>query len=585
MVLCVATVSAIPAKRMWRTCTQPDGTTIQLMLVGDEHLHFFVTRDDVPVVEENDVFYYAKPGNGYVESTGVMAKEADKRTLADRAAIHTLDNMAQLREVAMEKGMRKVKRVGEPDHPNYTGHKKGLIILANFNDKTFYDYSEEDDGMATWDRYNAIANEKGYVNEQYGAVGSVHDYYYDQSFGKFNLTFDVIGPITLDKKVNYYGKNVKGEDIYAPEMIVECCQIVDSLVDFNDYDWDGDGVVEEVFVLYAGFGEATGGSSTTIWPHMWTLDEACEYNKNVPENFTLDGVRINVYACSNELYSNNGTTEMGLGVICHEFSHCLGLPDFYDTSYAGNFGMGNWDILDHGSYNGPGGIGWVPAGYTCYERNYAGWMTLNELTYDRWVVNQKPLNERGNAYVIYNDNNRNEYYLLENRNQTKWDAYIPGSGLLVIHVDYSQSLWDNNLVNTVGKGNTHQRMTVFHASNNTKGGNDAYPYNGNDSITDFSEPAASLYNANTDGSKLMHKAITQITRDSDTGKVSFFFSINKEPGLEGIEQVSWASDCSDGVYNLHGHKMMAASDDEIHCLPKGVYILRKQGVTKKFFVK
>ncbi len=580
---CMATVCAIPAKRVWRTFTQPDGSIIELMLVGDEHLHFYLTRDDVPVVEKDEAFYYAKPGKRCAESTGVLAKEAVRRTVGDRQAMHTLAEMASLREMAIEKGMKRVKRVGDTDHPNYTGHKKGLIILANFSDKKFYDYTEEDGGMATWDRYNAIANEEGYVNEQYGAIGSVHDYYFDQSFGKFNLTFDVVGPVNLDKRVSYYGKNVSESDVYAPEMIMECCQAVDSIVDFNDYDWDGDGVVEEVFVLYAGFGEATGGSSTTIWPHMWTFDEGSEYNENVPKYFALDGARINVYACSNELYSNKGITEMGLGVICHEFSHCLGLPDFYDTGYGGAFGMGDWDILDHGSYNGPAGIGWVPAGYTSYERNYAGWMTLNELTYDRWIVNQKPLNERGNAYVIYNDNNRNEYYLLENRNKTKWDSYIPGSGLLVIHVDYNENLWENNLVNTVGKGNSHQRMTVFHASNVTRGGNDAYPYNGNDSITDFSEPSASLYNANIDGSKLMHKAITQISRDSDTGNVSFLFTNNNETSIDGLDAVSF-QEYSDGVYNLHGMKVRSAGNEHLN-LPKGTYILRQKGIIKKIFVK
>lgn len=585
----MATVYAIPAKRVWRTFTQPDGSVIELMLVGDEHLHFFLTRDDVPVVEEDDAFYYAKPGNSCAVSTGVLAKEADRRTTNDRQAMHSLEEMADLRVAAIEKGMKRVKgvkRVGEDDHPNYTGHKKGLIILANFSDKKFYDYTEEDEGMATWDRYNAIANEEGYVNEQYGAIGSVHDYYYDQSFGKFNLTFDVVGPVNLDKRVSYYGKNVDGSDVYAPEMIIECCQAVDSIVDFNDYDWDGDGVVEEVFVLYAGFGEATGGGATTIWPHMWTFDEGSEYNENVPKYFLLDGARINVYACSNELYSNRGNMEMGLGVICHEFSHCLGLPDFYDTGYGGSFGMGDWDILDHGSYNGPAGLGWVPAGYTSYERNYAGWMTLNELIYDRWVVNQKPLNERGNAYVIYNDNNPNEYYLLENRNKTKWDSFIPGSGLLVIHVDYDKYLWDNNLVNTVGKSNTHQRMTILHASNKTRGGNDAYPYNGNDSITDFSEPSASLYNANIDGTKLMHKPITQITRDSDTGYVSFLFTNNNDndSNLDGMDAVCFQDYADDGVYNLQGIRVRGAGNEHLD-LPKGTYILRKKGIVKKIFVK
>ena len=175
------------------------------------------------------------------------------------------------------------------------------------------------------------------------------DYYHDQSYGKFNLVFDVVGPVNLDKSFVYYGRNFGEDDLNAPEMIIECCQAVDDEVDFSEYDWDGDGVVEEVFVLYAGYGEATSGGANTIWPHMWSLSDASNYNNNVPKEFILDGVFIDIYACSNELYSYAGTTEMGLGVICHEFSHCLGFPDLYDTSYGGNFGMDDWDILDGGS--------------------------------------------------------------------------------------------------------------------------------------------------------------------------------------------------------------------------------------------
>jgi hypothetical protein len=281
---------------------------------------------------------------------------------------------------------------------------------------------------------------------------------------------------------------------------------------------------------------------------------------------------------------------MGLGVICHEFSHCLGLPDFYDTSYAGNYGMGEWDILDSGSYNGPSGIGWVPAGYTSYERAYAGWLKYNELTYDRWVVNQKPLNERGNAYVIYNDNNRNEYFLLENRNKTKWDSYVPGNGLLIIHVDYNQAIWESNSVNTTGYGNSHQRMTVFHASNTTRGGHDAYPYNGNDSLTDKSTPKASIYNTNTDGTKLMHKPVTQIKRNKQNSNISFFFNNNNKRVNQQLDRIDEWVDQEKGivaVYTINGVKLKdAVEESEVRELPKGTYILRRNdGTTSKMVVR
>ncbi len=587
MVIVASAAYAVPAKKMWRTFQQMDGTSIQLMLVGDENLHYYKTKDDVPVVEENDGFFYAKKAGFAIKSSGVLAHELELRTSADVANTCSLEEIESVRAFVKTKGP---KRIGEPEHPSYTGKKKGLIILANFADRKFYDYDSASNGNATWARYDALVNEEGYTNEKYGAIGSVHDYYSDMSYNKFNLTFDVVGPVNLEHEYSYYGSGT--DDMHASRMIVECCNAVDAEVDFNDYDWDNDGVVEEVFVLYAGYGEATGGPRNTIWPHMWTLTDAANYDSEIPKELVLDGALIDVYACSNELYSNTGTTEMGLGVICHEFSHCLGLPDLYDTGYGGNFGMGAWDILDSGSYNGPQGIGWVPAGYSSYERNYAGWVKFTELKTPRRVINQKPLSERGTSYIIYNEAYPDEYYLLENRKQTGWDAYIPGAGLLIVHVDYDQDIWASNNVNTTGAFNNHQRLTVFHASNSTYGGNEAYPYNGNNSLTDFSTPKASLYNDNPEGAKLMSKPITEITRNEETGYISFLFrpdnsQLDANSSIEGIEQAKLDEHAVLDVYTLDGKKIASqVSRDEVSQLPAGNYIVRQNdGTSVKMAVR
>ena len=127
----------------------------------------------------------------------------------------------------------------------------------------------------------------------------------------------------------------------------------------------------------------------------------------------------------------------GIGTICHEFTHCLGLPDIYDTAYGGGYGMGYWDLMNSGSYNSNG---YIPAGFTSYEKMYCGWSQPIELKNDTVITGMKPLSEGGESYIIYNDANRNEYYLLENRQKTGWDAGIPGNGLLVIHVDYDPTL-------------------------------------------------------------------------------------------------------------------------------------------------
>ena len=574
-----AVMNAVPAKREWRTFLQPDGTTIELMLVGDENLHYYITKDNIPVIEEEDSkFCYARNMGFALKSTGVLAHEASLRSLLDKANVYSIEDVEHSRLFAKAKSaINKHYSLGLKSNA-YLGKRKGLIILANFSDRQFWDYSESDGGKATWNRYNDLVNKEGYTNEEYGAIGSVHDYFLDQSYGKFDLSFDVVGPVNLENTVSYYGTNVNGDDFHAGQMIYHACQLVDSLVDFNDYDWDGDGMAEEVFVLYAGYGEATGGGAKTVWPHMWSLVEASK-DDDIPEVVEFDGCQIDVYACSNELYSRNGNTEMGIGVFCHEFSHCFGLPDLYDTGYSNVFGMDMWDLLDAGSYNGPLGLGWVPAGYSSYERNFVGWMDFEELEKDTIVIDQKPLTEQGSAFVIYNDGNRNEYYLLENRTKKGWDAYLPGKGLLAVHVDYDPDIWDKNIVNTVGKENSHQRLTVFHASNSNFGGHEPYPYNGNDSLTDNSVPQALLYNENLDGSFFMHKPITGITINEENDYVSFCFKNEVEKYTASINVVenSLGNEMVD-IYTLEGTLVVSnVRYDNLNCLPNGIYVVKRDG--------
>ena len=323
--------------------------------------------------------------------------------------------------------------------------------------------------------FNKFASTHGF--SQCGAPGSASDYFNDMSRGQFKLVFDVIGPVKVSKASTYYG----GPSVYfggtdhVGEFIAEAVTKADSLYkpDWSRYDWDGDGELEQVFVLYAGYGQATGGDTGLLWPCKWTLDEA-KVNDDGPGGFSLGGTYINTFACGNELYGNSGKTYMGMGVFCHEFSHCLGLPDMYDTAYGATPTMGNWDLMAHGSYNGPQGIGWCPAGWTSYERAQAGWLDVKELQPGGSVRGMTSLDEGGEAYAIYNDDQRNEYYLLENHKHVGWDAYTPEQGLLIVHIDYDSTLFANNIVNTTGTfttaegydgnfTNDHARMQALQA--------------------------------------------------------------------------------------------------------------------------
>ncbi len=503
---------AVPAKRgVWRTIELKNGTTVKAQLCGDEHAHWWQAED-------GSCFTLDSLGLGNAVEPQKLMAEARSRMAAKRQAAAKRRNAMKTKTQASASA--KVNKL--------QGQRHGLIILVNFTDTKFNTSKFGD----TQQLYNRIANEENYSENSF--QGSISQYFKAQSGGKFLLDFDVAGPVTLSHGYSYYGENDSyGYDKRPTEMVKEACQAVDGSIDFSKYDWDGDGEVEEVFVLYAGKGEHDNNKQTDlIWPHM---DNLANYN----EELTLDGVTINTYACTSEL--NSDGTLSGIGTFCHEFSHCMGFPDMYDTAtYGTNFGMGAWDLMDYGNYNGDG---YVPAGYSGYEKMVCGWTVPVELDDATTVDDMAPLSDMGQTYIIYNKGNRNEYYILENRQKKGYDSYLPGSGLLIEHIDYDKDIWDWNVVNTTSGGyyaegsstpsyNGHQRITIFHANNLEVGYNAAYPYAGVDSLTDSSRPAASVWNANTDGTYLMHCNVSDITQNDD-GTMAFSFgwaeSASKDP--------------------------------------------------------
>ncbi len=504
---------AIPARPgQWKVIRLADGTKVKVMVKGDERLHY--------LADSLGNAYQRVPDTDYYRLMDMENVEARSRALNTANRIRRDARMA-----------KRSKASG-----GLTGEKKGLIILVEFSDKTF----EEGHDKAYYER---VANEKDFVHAD-GFKGSVYDYFYAQSEGLFQMTFDIIGPVKLSKGYAYYGANDSdGWDKRDGQFAYDAIKAAKDSVDFSNYDWDQDGEVDQVFLLYAGPGEANGGDDDTIWPHEWGLSEAYI-------TLTYNDVLIDTYACGCELqpdkYSYKGDEIVvsswkvdGIGTICHEFSHCLGYPDFYDTNYKSQ-GMGYWDLMDSGSYNDDG---FLPAGFTSYERWVAGWKEPIVLTDSTTVTGMQPLSEGGDSYVIYNDGNEDEYYLLENRQQTHWDGDIPGKGLLILHVDYKASAWEKNEVNDVAD---HQRMTWIAADNKygyteydgayyysySDMAKDPYPYGGNNSFGNTTTPAATLYNKNSDGTKYLNKRVYDITQHSDR-TISFVFG-SDEPVVENV---------------------------------------------------
>lgn len=565
LVLGLSCAHAVPAKKgVKRTIKLADGTSVVAELKGDEFASYWQAGDGKCYVQDVDSRTFKITDKAQVVNRGLA-----KRQKANDARIKRFAKRGQKREIT-----------GAFSH--FTGIKKGLIILVNFKDVKF-------GRTHTRTMFDNIANKKGFTNSL-GFKGCVKDYFLAQSNGQFELDFDVVGPYTLSQNMAYYGAHGKdGQvDVKPGHMVLEACQMADKDVNYADYDWDGDGEVDQVFVIYAGFGEADGGSDDTIWPHESQLSSW------VGKPYaTKDGVSVNTYACGNEnTYDMLGRSRInGIGTICHEFSHCLGYPDLYDTGKGGNFGMGSFDLMDAGSYNGES---FCPPNYSAYEKWFAGWITPIVLDKPASVKGMQAQDVKyGQAFVVYNDNNKNEYYLIENRQQSVgiWDKQLPASGMMITHVDYDENIWAWNNVNTIVNysnlqgpeyaylDNDHQRLTIFHADNeegaSTKSqAGDLYPFNGNNSLTDTSSPAATIYQ----GGSTMGKPITNITQNED-GSIDFdFMGGSNDNIITGIHYVEndEAPSFGRGVYSLDGRYLGASANG----LDKGIYIVNGKKIVK-----
>ena len=540
----VSMLMGVPARRVRFVADQIDGSRIALTLCGDERLHYYLTDDAQPVVCADDGgYYYAKLNvTGILSPSSVLAHEPSERNVVESNYLKARGDSRKLLS-----GVKRSPRMQRPapvrsasaTRSAFVGTKKGLVILAQFPDCKFTMPDAKD-------YYQAVLNGNG--APQYGIPSSVSNYFKDQSNGLFDLQFDVVGPVTVSNKVSYYGSNNSwGDDLRPEKMVEEAVRLSSSQVDFSDYDWDNDGYVDQIFVLYAGYSEAQGAAAYTIWPHAYNLS----YAGITPPMF--NGVKIDAYACSSELSGKSGSTPDGIGTFCHEFSHNLGLPDFYDIDYSGGYGMYIWSLMDAGCYCGPNLCGEVPCNFTGYERWLCGWSDLTELKEGCVIDDMPSVSAYGPTYLVRNRSYADEYYLLENRQQTGWDAYLPAHGLLVMHVDYDRNAWLDNTVNDV-RG--HQRFVTIPADNTTVQSfngsmGDLYPgSSGNTSLTDSSTPAATLYHANTDGRKFLGRPIEQITEDAE-GRISFVFDGGKG---NGINEIATDKASSSAIYNLQGIK-------------------------------
>lgn len=454
-------VLAVPADPTPFEITLSDGSKIMVRQVGDESYSYLITEDGVPVVKGADGLYRLAPGQEELHRSRFKTRFAERNN-------ELMSNMQQTlsRKMASARSGGTLRKATPFDlaDKTYKSTKIAMVVLVQFPDLRFkHDFFE----------FHDMLNKEGYSD--HNMAGSVHDYFYDNSYKQFDLQFVVEGPIMMDHEYAYYGQNGDdGKDLNVGEMVIELSNKLQKnyVLLTGQYDWDNNGDIDQLIVIYAGKGEASAGGDADkenyIWPHKWYLTNW--FRKYRPEQKTLPeigGKKVNKYLVTCEL-SGTGAFN-GIGTFCHEFCHCLGLPDLYDTDYADNgylgFGMNAWDLMASGSYGGPDYIGECPTGLSLLERYFLGWEDPGAFGSAFDVKNMPAFGDkpREGSYMIRQEDDDNEFVILENRQPTKskWFRYVGTNpdvhGLLVYRCYYDPTVWTKNEVN-IG---TSQYVTVI----------------------------------------------------------------------------------------------------------------------------
>lgn len=503
--------NAVPAKRVWRTVTQPDGTTIEVMGIGDEFYHYMINKDGKEV---------RRAENGFFEVVG----EAPS---AEKISVRRAKGQAR----------RQRKDVGITPNPA----PKGIVILANFSDLTMK-------SGHTVSVFDEMCNSENCTVNAYNGVKypSAAEYFKSQSNGVYRPQFDVFGPVNLSKGYAYYGGD---NDAYATDAVIEACILANNKypeLNFKNYDSDNDGYVDFVYVIYAGYGEAETWSFAPdyIWPHNYSIQTVVSHSgwsKYKKANTYLDSVYLDNYAMSNEIEYYNNDALTGIGTLCHEFGHVIGLPDFYDTNAneeatvnsSNMLTPNSWDVMDGGAYNGDGHC---PPNYSPWEKYFFGWHTpINLGTTGRVISDMKANGVDGyQAYQVNTSGTQQtpttagECYFIENRQQQGWDRPLTAHGMLIWKVNFNASAWQSNTPNNTDNAPKYTIVsrtgTKIGASGDSDySANNVFPGSGTTKKTSVT---------------IANKPILEIAETS--GKISFIY-IEEPPTVDPFD-VEWYVD-------------------------------------------
>ena len=536
------------------TYQQPDGSIVKYYLFGDENYSYMVS-DDGYLLSYND--------NGFLvygdlcDNNGTI-KPSQRRVKASSLSLK-LDSISK---ATIGKLYCPSKRASSNAGYPVTGSPKSLVILVNFADLKFKSPSATQD-------FIDLLNKFGYSHN--GGTGSARDYFRNASNGVFEPDFVVVGPYDLPENFKYYGEEDKSKNAHDKRpgnLIVDACTAADNDVDFTEFDVNGDGYIDNIFVYYAGRNQAEGGGANTIWPHRSYILSEVYY----------DGVRLGDYACTSELKGSSGDYMCGIGTFVHEFGHVISLPDLYDTQYSGHKTLGSWDVMDNGSYNNGGR---TPPTYSAYERFYLGWMKPKQLKSDMKIELQ-PISLSNSAYLVaasdHNLNGENpnpkEFFMIENRHNVNGDGVMAG-GLLITRIKYNATRWRNNTVNN--NANDMGVEICCAASDTDQPTLNIFP--GGRRVTDFTFTLR--------GGSTLPKGLSQITREKGE-LISFVYG---EPTNLPTIEVTTDDNLEDFTAMLGEEQIKQLSisgsniDGELNISLDGSYFLMRLANTDNDFVK
>ena len=506
-------VNAVPAYPN-KIALTINGESVYITLKGDENCKYaedeegysilptekgwvYATEDENGTVKFSD--YYLSPLRSMTNQTKAFLQKTKKGLIPPKTIIQT-EKTAALSNIYREEKKPAI------------GFRKALIILMQFKDLKFSKSNED---------FQRLFNEERYKED--GALGSVYDYYKWASYGQLDLKSDVIGPFTSYNNMSYYGGNtgLSGNDQNPYALFSEAIDYAIKEVSLSDYDADGDGYVDNIHIIYAGYGEEAGASSNAIWAHEMTF-----------RTITVQGMKIDRYSCAPELRGNQGIGISRIGPHCHEIGHALGAMDYYDTDYetGGQYqGTGKWDIMASGSWN-DNGI--APAGFNPYVKIYDFGWTEAKFLENKETNTIDVSSKKGNIFRL-NTGTNNDFFLIENRDHQYFLSAEPGNGLLIFHI--GPNLKSRSSTNTINSTFPQQCYVVCASSSfqkpiassssygNINSAGCTYPgVNGNSEFSDSSTPAALTINGNKTGIN-----ISNISFDNDL--ISLYYSnVNHE---------------------------------------------------------